>query len=282
MGGSIYLLNFINILPDPFPSISGFATLALLMLYFGSFFIRGALGFGSGVPAVLLGSLILGPHHAVLLLLTSSCVSHAQFISYGLRHAEWNLARPIMVCLIPGVIIGVWVFQELPPAWLNLLLGIVISGIITLSFTNIVAEFSQRAVFRSPWISGSLACLSGWIAGAVGAGGMYVLAAYLRIVCSCAKQLRATGFTLSTVTIFGRLVTASLAGIISPQLFIETIALAPIILIGGWTGAKVSRRLPSARFDLCFRIFLLTISSIVILKGFFELGWQHYPWLKSL
>ncbi len=256
----------------PFADISWGAVGAIGLIYFGSFFVRGTFGFGSGVPAILLGSYILEPHHAVLLLLTCSSISHAQFIGHGLRHADWGVAGVILVFLIPGVVGGVWVFRELSSAWLTLVLGIVISIIVAISFTDVMYRVSERADIRSPWIAGTLATCSGWIAGAVGAGANYLTAAYLRHACPTAHKLRATGFTLSTVSIVGRIVVTSFAGLITPRIVAETIVLAPVVIAGGWLGARFFRALPGARFDTVFRVFLLLVSISVVGKGLWQVA----------
>tara|TARA_Y100001934_G_scaffold77770_1_gene96592 strand:+ start:327 stop:1175 length:849 start_codon:yes stop_codon:yes gene_type:complete len=251
----------------PFAQISWGAIGTIALIYFGSFFIRGTFGFGSGVPAILLGSYILEPHHAVLLLLTCSSISHVQFIWHGVRHADWGVAWVILVFLIPGVIGGVWVFRELSAAWLTLVLGVVITAIVAISFTDVMVRLEERVNIRSPWICGTLATLSGWIAGAVGAGANYLTVAYLRHACPTAAKLRATGFTLSTVSIIGRIIVTSIAGLISPQIIAETIVLAPVVITGGWMGARFFRALPGARVDQVFRVFLLLVAISVIGKG---------------
>ena len=80
----------------------------------------------------------------MLLLLTCSSISHAQFIGHGLRYADWGVAKVILIFLIPGVIGGVWVFRELSSAWLTLVLGVVISIIVAISFTDIMNKVSAQ------------------------------------------------------------------------------------------------------------------------------------------
>lgn len=251
----------------PFAQISVISAGTIGLIYFLSFLVRGTFGFGSGVPAVLFGSYLLDPHHAVLLLLCCSVVSHAQFIWHGVRFADWGVAKVILVFLIPGAIGGVWVFRELSAAWLTLVLGIVISVIVAISFTDVINRLTTRMDIRSPWIGGILATCSGWIVGCIGVGGNYLMGAYLRHACPTAQKLRATGFTVSTVSLLGRLGIVWVAGLLSPQLFAEMIVLAPVVLLGGWTGARFFRALPGERFDLVFRVFLLLVSISVVAKG---------------
>jgi uncharacterized membrane protein YfcA len=239
----------------------------LVAVYFLSFFVRGAFGFGSGVPAVLFGSLILGPHHAVVLSLCCAAISHAQFIVHGLRYADWGVARFVLLFLVPGVVGGVWVFRELDADWLTLLLGVIITTIVALSFTDVMHRIGKSTDIRAPWIVSALASLSGLIAGTTGAGGMYLLAAYLRHACPTAIKLRATGFTVSTVSIVGRAGVMAVAGLITPATIVETALLSPCVILGGWAGARFFRALPGQRFDQAFRAFLLIVSLIIVAKG---------------
>ena len=58
-----------------FEGLSAQAIAAVALIYFVAFSIRGVIGFGSGMPAVLFSSWILDPHHAVLLALTTKWAS---------------------------------------------------------------------------------------------------------------------------------------------------------------------------------------------------------------
>ena len=109
------------------------------------------------------------------------------------------------------------------------------------------------------------------VAGAVGAGANYLTVAYLRHACPTPAKLRATGFTLSTVSIIGRIIVTSIAGLISLQIIVETILLAPVVISGGWLGARFFRALPGNQFDRVFRVFLLVVAISVIVRGIIQI-----------
>ena len=69
------------------------------------------------------------------------------------------------------------------------------------------------------------------------------------------------------MSIIGRIIVTSIAGLISPQIIAETIVLAPVVITGGWMGSRFFRALPGARFDQVFRVFLLLVAISVIGKG---------------
>ena len=64
-----------------------------MAVYFGSFLIRGVVGVGNLALIIILGTLILGPHHAVVLAVTTTTVSQIQIVRPALRDGDWKIAR---------------------------------------------------------------------------------------------------------------------------------------------------------------------------------------------
>ena len=63
-------MTFFGLLPShiaPFEGVPAWAIACVIASYFFGFFVRGAFGFGSNMPIVLLTTWLLGPHHAILL-----------------------------------------------------------------------------------------------------------------------------------------------------------------------------------------------------------------------
>jgi len=76
------------------PAAIGFVLLA----HFAGFYIRGALGFGSNMPIVLLTTWVLGPHHAILLVALTSGIAQIHLLPRGFAkpigrsHGCWHWA----------------------------------------------------------------------------------------------------------------------------------------------------------------------------------------------
>lgn len=76
-----------------------------------------SLGIGALSPAILFATMLVGPHHAVLLAVVTNAVSHLQILPQGLRDGDWKIARQVMVGnfagSVLGGIVGTWVYRSL-------------------------------------------------------------------------------------------------------------------------------------------------------------------------
>ena len=83
-----------------FEGLSAPAIAAVALVYFVAFSIRGVIGFGSAMPAVLFSSWILDPHHGVLSAPTTG--RRRAGSAHGIRHGDWQVARPLMIARLPS------------------------------------------------------------------------------------------------------------------------------------------------------------------------------------
>ena len=67
----------------PFADIPLWAVIGVFASHFFGFFIRGALGFGSNMPIVLLTTWLLGPHHAILLVVLTAFVAQIHLFPHN-------------------------------------------------------------------------------------------------------------------------------------------------------------------------------------------------------
>ena len=84
----------------PFADIGWWAIMGVAAAHAFGCFIRGAFGFGSNMPIVIITTFILGPHHAIILALMTTVVAQAHILPQGLKTADWQVARPLMAGLI--------------------------------------------------------------------------------------------------------------------------------------------------------------------------------------
>ena len=164
-----------------FERLSAQAIAAVALVHFVAFSIRGVIGFGSGMPAVLTSSWILDPHHAVLSALTTGAAAQVQLMPTGIRHGDWQVARPLMIAVALAIVFGIWIFGALPGAWLILVL--VMSVIVLTDLGRLLSRFAEPIDVRAPGVAAGLAGASGLIAAVTGSGGMYSLAVYLKLAC---------------------------------------------------------------------------------------------------
>jgi uncharacterized membrane protein YfcA len=90
----------------PFAGITWWAIAGVFGAHGFGCFIRGAFGFGSNMPIVVITTFLLGPHHAILLALLTTIVAQLHLLPTALKDADWHVARPLMVGLVMGTSLG--------------------------------------------------------------------------------------------------------------------------------------------------------------------------------
>jgi uncharacterized membrane protein YfcA len=94
----------------PFPDVPFWAIGCIFVSYFLGFFVRGAFGFGSNIPIVLLTTPILGPHNAIVLVAVAAFVSQIDLLPQGVHTADWRVSKPLIVGMLAGAAVGTWFF----------------------------------------------------------------------------------------------------------------------------------------------------------------------------
>lgn len=102
----------------------------IVMAYFFGFFVRGAFGFGSNIPIVLLTTSVLGPHHAIILAAVATCIAHIDLLPQGVRTADWQVSKPLIVGLLAGTAVGTWLLTLWTAEWLTVTMGLLIMTVV--------------------------------------------------------------------------------------------------------------------------------------------------------
>ncbi|MFY0609887.1 MAG: sulfite exporter TauE/SafE family protein [Hyphomicrobiaceae bacterium] len=256
----------------PFANIDGLSIAALFAIYFIAFFIRGIVGFGSAMPAVLGSAWILPPHDAVLLALLTSVFAQVQLLPQGFREANWKVAKPILAGTTVSVIVGVWIFVSLSTAWLTIVLGLVLSAAVLTDMGRLAERLASRVRLDGVAIAFSLATLAGLISGIAGAGSNYFLSFYIRWAAPTPREFRATNIVISGFMNLWRAVIVLVAGLITIKLTVEALLVMPAVFAGVWAGRKLTGRLSSERYFGLFRWLLIIAAAALIWKGIASLN----------
>ena len=251
----------------PFSDMSGLAIGAIFAIYFLSFFIRGTLGFGSAMPAVLGGVWFMPPHDAVILALLTSVFAQIQLLPQGFRDTNWRIAKPMIAGMIVSIAVGVWIFASLDAAWLTIVLGACLSAAVIIDIGGLAKRAARRVELGRASVAFGLATLAGLIAGVAGAGSNYFMSFYLRWTVPTPIAFRATNIILSGVMSLWRCVVTVIAGLITLTLVIESVVVMPAVFAGNWAGRIVAHRLSAERYFGFFRLLLLLASVALIWKG---------------
>jgi uncharacterized membrane protein YfcA len=246
------------------------ALAALAATYCFAYFLKGAFGVGALTPVVLVGSLLLAPHHAVMLGVLANAGSQFQFIPEGWRFGDRQLVKRVAIPNMIGTALGVAVFANLDGQMLAFVLGVALGLIVLADLLHLIDRIGEFVDLRSRRVAWSLAAFSGLVTGVTGAGGLFFLAVYLRLALPDPRSFRATTFLLSAVAVLWRTSMLAIYGFVTLKVIVETLLLGPAILFGGWLGARFYHALPKRLFFLGVQILLLVGSAGLIIKG--------WPW----
>ena len=252
----------------PFQGMEWWVLVCLAVTHALGCFIRGAFGFGSNVPIVVISAFLIPPHHAILLALMTTLSAQIQLITDGLRTADWGVTKPLVAGLILGTVAGSWLFSIITPKNLVLILGCCVIIIILLDTFRLIERIIQHINLRSKKLAAILASISGVIGGLTGAGAFYFLVIYLKHTCPSPSSLRGTNVMLSSITMIMRIVSLSGLGFITPKLLIEGLLLWPVALTATWLGASTFKRSTPKVFYIALQVILLAGAAALIYKGF--------------
>lgn len=255
----------------PFSGIPLWAVFCVFAAHFVGFFIRGAFGFGSNMPIILMTTWLLGPHHAVVLVVVTASASQIHLLPQGVKTADWDVTRPLLAGMVVGVTVGTWVFTKLEADWLMLLMGGLITGIVIMDRVRLLERLTHVMDLRDRFVSMTLAIVSGLIGTISGGGGLYFLIVYLKLVCRTAAGLRGTNLILSGLFILVRVVLLIWAGFVSWSVAVEALLLLPAVLLGTWSGTRSFHAIDSKKFYDALQVVLLTMAVALAVKGAFRL-----------
>jgi len=256
----------------PFAGIGWWAMAGVFAAHGFGCFIRGAFGFGSNMPIVIITTFLLGPHHAVLLALLTTVVAQLNLIPTALKDADWPVARPLMVGLVVGTALGTWLFTILSAKWLVLVLGVLLCVIILMDSSKLVGRLTKHMDLRSRRLATGFAFTGGTMGGLGGGGAFYFLVVYLKHTCATATALRSTNVALSVLVMTTRMIVVILAGRMTLSLVVEGLLLTPFVIAATWYGARVFRTTTPARFFTALQILLLAGAVALIVKGIGQLA----------
>lgn len=254
----------------PFADIPTWAVICVFAAHFVGFFIRGAFGFGSNMPIVLLTTWLLGPHHAILLVVFTAAAAQIHLLPQGFGSADWKVTRPLMLGMFAGVAVGTWLFTILATDWLTLTMGIIITVIVAMDRLRLLERLPQYIDLRDRAVTSSLAAVSGIVGTVSGGGGLYFLVVYLKLACKTATSLRGTNLILSGVFILVRVALLIPTGLLTMPLLVEAALLTPVVFLGTWAGSRAFHVTEQRRFFGALQILLLLAAVALMVRGIFK------------
>lgn len=235
--------------------------------YFAGFLIRGAFGFGSNLPIIIATTWLLGPHHAIVLVVLVATMAQAHLFPQGVRRADWGLVVNLILGVCVGVGIGTYVFVSLDPSTLAPILGALVVAIVAMDRFQAIQRLGRLVDLNGRPTASSLSVVSGFVGTVSGGGGIYFLAPFLRHMCPTPVGFRSTSLALSGLFMFARAGFIALAGMIDATSAVEALLLMPAALLGGWAGGRWFHRADPDRFFRGLSLMLLAGALLLIAKS---------------
>ncbi len=242
---------------------------AAVLIIFLAGVVQGLTGFGSVLVALPLLALVLPMTEAVPLICLVAFCMNLQMIPELRGNVRWKPAILFTVSSLPGLVLGVHALRTISPAILSAILGAM-----TLAFSL----FSLRRKGRTMPL-GTASCLaagflSGWLNGAIGAGGPPV-AAYASLQPWSKAEIKATLLAFFLVGGTGIVIAHFFSGLYSPKILRFFAASVPALVLGVWLGTRWYGRLSAEAYRRAVCYMLLAM-------GVVSLGQPILDWLRAV
>ncbi|MDY0000408.1 MAG: sulfite exporter TauE/SafE family protein [Polyangia bacterium] len=231
--------------------------LALLMvIVMAAFVAKGATGFGESLVMVPLFLLLLDMKLALPVALVATVAGDIYLIWQHHRDVHWPGMPVVLVTAVAGVILGTLLLQGLDGAILQkYFAALVIAFALNLFFLNKVSETLRKP---HPLLGGLAGLSSGAIDAAFGTGGP-PLVMYVSWLGLPRAAFRATLVLLAISLCSSRLVTYSLAGLMTRQVWLLGSLLVLPMILGALIGRLVHQRVNEALFRKMIALLLVVI-----------------------
>ncbi len=227
---------------------------------------KGGFGSGAAFAATPLLALILDPAQAVGLMLPLLMLMDVGALRPYWRQWDWRSARLLIAGALPGIGLGAAVFGLTDPDTFRLLIGAVAIGFVAWQGARAAAWLRPARAPMGPaagLLAGLVAGFTSFISHAGGPpAAMFLLS----------RGLGKTRYQATTVIVFWainllKFLPYAALGFFSVQGLRQGVILAPVALIGVWTGVWFHRRVPERLFFGLTYLFLLATGAKLIWDG---------------
>lgn len=224
--------------------------------------LQGAIGFGFGLLAVALLSMVrpLKESTPLVALLNAPVVF---YVYWKLRHSVvWSRLTPVLIGALIGIPIGVFALTRWPNDVLVRILGVVtIAASLRTLLKRDLEEEDPEAAPRRPMdrLAGlGIGLASGVLGGAYNAGGPPVISWVYS--CPWSKEQRtATVQAIFCVSIVSRIAFMAASGLYHPPLLLAAAICMPGAILGGVLGHRLFHRFSRRKLEIVVCIVLLIL-----------------------
>jgi len=242
----------------PAPSLEVAVCYALILLL--AYWVRGMTGFGSGLVAVPLLTLMWPVTVVVPVVVALDYLGSASQGVKNVKRVAWREQLWLIPFMVVGVLVGLWALREMGTTLLARLLG------------GFVVLYAIYQMLPLPDLRGSHAAATycGFLGGLVGTlfgtgGPFYVI--YLNLRGLERLTFRATFAMNFLIDGGGRLMAFAIAGLFGGQTLGYLLAAVPIAGAGLYVGGRLQAGLSPRAFQIVIRLLLLVSGVALLLKG---------------
>ncbi|WP_082537639.1 sulfite exporter TauE/SafE family protein [Angustibacter sp. Root456] len=169
------------------------------------------------------------------------------------RHADWRVLRGLTPSVGVGILAGTWFVSAVDDTDLRRTIGAVM---LTLAVVQTVARMAPRwrgsgsDRYQTPVLGG----LSGFTSMVANAGGAFMSIYLLRAGVGVMSFIGTAAWFFFVVNLV-KLPLSIMLGLVTVQSLYVLVALAPLVLAGGWLGRKIAPRLSPRVFEVLVMVF---------------------------
>ena len=230
---------------------------------FAGAFVSGLSGFAFGLVTLAIWVWLIPLPELTPLVLFGSLAAQLVAIPKVLPHADWHRLRPLLICAVVGVPIGVLLIPHVALDHFRIGFGALLIGF---SLFQLVAA-SRWHVADSRRIGEMTAALAGGVL-----GGLAGLSGVVLVVWGVLRRWEMQPFR-AVLTLFNTachvvgLTTLLLAGALTSVTLLRCAIMVPFLALGAWLGVRAWRYVSPTGFRRLVLVLLLASGTTLILRG---------------
>ena len=169
--------------------------------------------------------------------------------------------------MVIGNIIGVWALTFLEADGLLILLGVIVAVMVLVDALKLLEKLGQHVDLTSTRTTGSVAVLSSTVGTVCGGGALYLLMPFLKLSAQVPKRFRSTNIMIAGTSTLVRVLMLSAAGLITLELFVDTLVLLPAVVLGAYAGTRFFKNAAPESFYRGLQTMMLFAAVLLVGKG---------------
>ncbi len=224
---------------------------------------KGGFASGAAFAAAPFLALILEPAAAVGLMLPLLMLMDLGALKAYWRKWDWPASRALILGSVPGIASGAVLVSLVDPDVFRLLIGLIAIGFVVFQASRRSGSFKARSGKSPLWLGYPMGALAGLTSFIAHAGGPPAAVFML------SRQMTKTGFQATSVLVFSainllKFVPFVALGMITPDMTIAWLVLAPLAFFGIWLGVLAHNVVSEAIFFRLTYLFLVVTGTKLI------------------